>query len=234
MISTIPATILPTMAAEARPAVGNRLALVGAIWYLLEWVAIAAFARVAPPPPGRAADVATYYSAQASSLMIASGLFALLEIGRIAFVAGLRSSLGQTAHIRGLVDLALGAMVLSVGLELAQYSLSAAAGQMASGGGDRVGIVSLAYASASIGLAVRPAVAVSAEAASIAQLLSGQFPKWLWILGLIVGAFGIVSSTYTATTGMVGSGLGLWVPAMWIWMVATGVILFRQAGRPKH
>lgn len=217
------------MAPGARTLVGNRLALIGAIWYLLEWVAIAAFARVAPPPPGRAADVASYYASQATNLTIASGLFALVEIGRIAFVAGVRVSLRQTPHIRGLLDLSLGAMALSVALELGQYSLAAAAGQMAAGGGERVGVISLAYASASIGLAVRPAIAVAVEAASLAQVLSGQFPRWISILGTIAGAYGILTSTYQAVGGGPFPGLGLWIPAMWIWMVATGVVLFRQA-----
>lgn len=219
------------MAQETRSLLGNRLTLIGAIWYLLEWVAIIAFARVAPPAPGRAAEVAAYYSAQATNLMIAAGLFGLLEIGRIAYIAGLRGSLRQTAHIRGLLDLALGAMVLSVGFEVAEYSVAAAAGQMAAAGGDRAGVVSLAYASASIGLMVPTAIAVSVEAASLAQLLSRQFPWWLTILGLVAGAFGIVSSTYSAATGTIGGGRGLWVPAMWIWMIATGVILFRRVGR---
>ena len=73
---------------------------------------------------------------------------------------------------------------------------------------------------------------VAMVATSLAQVISGQFPRWLGWPGLVVGVFGLASSAFLSAIGqsIVGgsSPLGSWVLGFWIWMVATGVVLFRR------
>ena len=123
-------------------------------------------------------------------------------------------------------------MVLSVVFEVAMTALFAAAGRMAAGGGDPAGIVALHYAADTVGFAVFPAIAVAMVSTSLAQVISGQFPRWLGWPGLVVGVFGIASSVFLSAMAqnVVGgsSPLGSWMLGFWIWMVATGVVLFRR------
>jgi hypothetical protein len=218
--------------AEPPPVVGNRLALAGAIWYLLEIPILFPFVSVSSPPVAKTAELVAYYSAQKTNLLIGAAGASVVLLGRIAFSAGARASLQRTAGVRALADLALGAMVLSVVFEVAMTALYAAAGRMAGGGGDPAGIVALHYSADTVGFAVFPAIAVAMVATSLAQVISGQFPRWLAWPGLVIGVFGIASSTYLSAMAqnVVGgsSPLGSWMLGFWIWMVATGVVLFRR------
>jgi uncharacterized membrane protein len=111
-------------------------------------------------------------------------------------------------------------------------ALYATAGRMAAGGGDPAGIVALDYAADTVGFAVFPAIAIAMTATSLAQVISRQFPRWLGWPGMVVGVFGIASSTYLSAMAqnVVGgsSPLGSWMLGFWIWMLATGVVLFRR------
>ena len=53
---------------------GNKLTLIGVVWYLLEFAAIILFFREMPPAGSPAADHATYYAAN-SGLRINMGRF---------------------------------------------------------------------------------------------------------------------------------------------------------------
>src|ERR1700674_1867936 len=105
--------------AEAPPAVGNRLALAGAIWYLLEIPVLFPLVSATAPSPVKAVELVAYYSTQKTTLLIGAAGASVVLLGRIAFSAGARASLRRTAGVRGLADLALGAMILSVVLEIA-------------------------------------------------------------------------------------------------------------------
>jgi hypothetical protein len=217
---------------ETIPAAGNRLALVGAIWYLLEIPILFPFVSATAPSVARTADFVAYYSAQKTNLLIGAAGASVVLLGRIAFSAGARASLQRSAGVRALADLALGAMVVSVVFEVAMTALYAAAGRMAAGGGGPAGIVALHYAADTVGFAVFPAIALAMAVTSLAQVISGQFPRWLGWPGLVVGVFGIASSAFLSAIGqnVVGgsSPLGSWMFGFWIWMVATGVVLFRR------
>jgi hypothetical protein len=214
------------------PVVGNRLALAGAIWYLLEIPILFPFVSATSPPVAKTAELVAYYSAQKTNLLIGAAGASVVLLGRIAFSAGARASLRRTAGVRALADLALGVMVVSVVFEVAMTALYATAGRMAAGGGDPAGIVALDYAADTVGFAVFPAIAVAMAATSLAQVISRQFPRWLGWPGLVVGVFGIASSTYLSAVAqnVVGgsSPLGSWMLGFWIWMVATGVVLIRR------
>jgi hypothetical protein len=218
--------------AEAPPVVGNRLALAGAIWYLLEIPILFPFVSATSPPVAKTAELVAYYSAQRTNLLIGAAGASVVLVGRIAFSAGARASLLRTAGVRALADLALGAMILSVVFEVAMSALYAAAGRMAAGGGDAAGIVALHYAADTVGFAVFPTIAVAMAATSLAQIISRHFPRWLGWPGLVVGVFGIASSAFLSAVGenAVGgpSPLGSWLLGFWIWMIVTGIVLFRR------
>src|SRR5437588_4011091 len=186
--------------AEAPPVVGNRLALAGAIWYLLEIPILFPFVSATSPSVTKTAELAAYYSAQKTNLLIGAAGASVVLVGRIAFSAGARASLQRTAGIRALADLALGAMVLSVVLEIGMAALFAAAGRMAGAGGEQGGIVALHYAAETVGFAVFPAIAVAVASTSLAQLISAQFPRWLGWLGLVAGVVGVATSAYAVAT----------------------------------
>jgi hypothetical protein len=216
---------------EAPPVVGNRLALAGAIWYLLEIPLVFPFVSGTLPPPVKTAELIAYYSAHKSNLMIGVAVGSVVWLGRIAFFAGARASLHRTAGVRALADLGLGVMVLSVVMEVGGAALTAAAGQMAAGGGDAAGIVALDYASAALASVAIQATAVAIAATSLAQVISRQFPPWLGWLGLASGVLGIASSLFMTATALDPQRapyLTLWILGWWIWMVATGVVLFRR------
>ena len=214
------------------PVVGNRVALAGAIWYLLEIPILFPFSSATSPSPLKATELVAFYSAQKTNLLIAAAGASVVLLGRIAFSAGARASLRRTAGVRALADLGLGAMVLSVVLEIAMTGLFAAAGRMAADGGQQGGVVAIHYAAETVGFALFPAIAVSVVATSLAQITSGQFPRWLGWLGLVAGVVGIPASAIGVATAqnLVGGSpyLGLWIFGFWIWMVATGVVLFRR------
>jgi hypothetical protein len=124
-------------------------------------------------------------------------------------------------------------MVLSVVLEIAMAALFAAAGRMAAVGGEQAGIVALHYAAETVGFALFPAIAVAVASTSLGQLISAQFPRWLGWLGLVAGVVGIATSAYAVATAqnLVGQSsplLSSWIFGFWIWMVATGIVLFRR------
>jgi hypothetical protein len=224
--------------AEPAPPPGNRLALAGAIWYLLEIPVLFPFLSADSPSPRKAAELVTYYSSQKTNLLIGAAGASVVLLGRIAFSAGARASLQRTAGIRALADLALGAMVLSVVLEIAMAALFAAAGRMAAGGGEQGGIVALHYAAETVGFALFPAIAVAVASTSLAQLISAQFPRWLGWLGLLAGVVGIATSAYAVATAqnLVGQSsplLSSWIFGFWIWMVGTGIVLFRRTMRRR-
>jgi hypothetical protein len=218
------------MADPSAPA-GNRLALAGAIWYLLEIPLVFPFVGGTPPSPSKAAELVTFYSSHKTNLLIGAAISSVVLLGRIAFSAGARASLHRTAGVRALADLGLGVMILSVVMEVGGAAVNAAAGRMAAGGGDPAGIVALDYAAATLGFVAIQATAVAVAAISLAQVISRQFPRWLGWLGLVSGVLGIASSTFMTATALDPQASGfltIWVLGWWIWMVATGVVLFRR------
>lgn len=56
--------------AEAPTLSGNRLALAGAIWYLLEIPLVFPFVGATSPSPSKAAELVTFYSSHKTNLLI--------------------------------------------------------------------------------------------------------------------------------------------------------------------
>src|SRR4051812_441194 len=98
--------------------VGNRVVLIGAVLYLLEWVAI--FAANLSVPVGADAtgsQLANGSIGHEDALGWAAGWFSVVLLGRILIVTGLRSALADSGRRQPLMDFAIAAMALRVGLE---------------------------------------------------------------------------------------------------------------------
>lgn len=210
---------------------GNRVALGGAILYLLEWAFIIPSGVQLPRMGSGPAEIAAAYTAQGPGIafLIAGQSVALL--GRIAFAAGLRNALRQTSETRALGDFAFGAMTASVILELVGEALRGATGRMTAQSADPVLLAALHESFRGMSYMVYSAMGVAIAAASLAMLLSREFPRWLAPLGLATGVIWVGAGFYAAlTNGSVGGVTGFAFLGWVIWLLATGIILFRRAG----
>jgi hypothetical protein len=219
--------------------VGTRLALAGTLLYFLEWAAIAFIPETGDPAllgedPARVVEL---YRGEAGAIGFAAAWFGLVLLGRILFVAALRRSLRDSGRDSLLVDFAVGAMIVSVAVEVASFGPAAAAGWLADAGGDPSAIVALDAAGGVMFLLVFVPIATSVVAAAAGMLWSGLFPRWLCWLGIAAGALAVVGGIIQvaflrgeSTLADVGQPLtGVGALGFWIWMLATSIILWRAA-----
>lgn len=212
----------------------NRLVLVGAVLYFLEWVAIPFVADLPTNKFGSGAHrIAEAYADHPASVAFAAGWFSLVLLGRLAFIAGIKAAMGRDRH--GLLDWALGAMGVSIAIEIASYAAVGAAAWLAHAHASASGIVALDALGSILFILVATPFAVSVVSASMAMHAAG-FPKWIAWLGMVSGTLAVGGGTISAmalgstgTIHTVGEQL-LGAPAglIWIWMVATSVYLFRR------
>ena len=244
-------------AAAAQPArrqlVGNRWALAGAIIYLLEWVAIAGWlpqlfgfstsGPAIPSGPGtKSADIVSAYSqASVAAMALGAGWYGLVLPGRILLIAGIRQALRRSWGDSAFADLAVAAMALSVVLETASYAVAAGVGHAAASGVDQSAVVSGDAISNLLNLSIWSPLGLSILAISVVMLQSRLFPWWLCWPGVAVGAALCVTGVIFGAGSQVGGqlyqvagGLQSWgTLGFWVWMLVTGVILFRAAGQPR-
>jgi hypothetical protein len=210
---------------------GNRLALVGAVLYLLEWAFIIPSGVRVPRPGSSAEQIAAAYVTQPSSgyALLFAGLSVVL-LGRIAFIAGLRNALRQTKTTRALADFAFGAMTASVVLEIAGEALRWTASRTAAKGADTLTVFALHESFTALTFTVGVALGMAILAGSLAMLLSSEFPRWLGVFGLVAGALFVGYSFTGALTGALPNVGGVPWLAWVVWLLCTGLILFRRAG----
>lgn len=228
-----------TRSDQAHVLVGNWWALVGTVLYLSEWVVI-----VAAPPPGPfgpahpASSVMSDYAQHAGAATFSAAWFSVVLVGRVLFVAGLKASLRGRPTTRPLLDLALGAMAISVVMEIVGYGIAAGTARYTADGGS-VGVVGVVAGLDSAAfwliLLIFGPIGVSVFACGLAMLGSGLFPAWLPWLALTAGLAGIVGGLMA---GASTDGTGLSEPVttiaalgMWVWMIGTSVVLVRR--RPR-
>jgi ethanolamine utilization microcompartment shell protein EutS len=216
---------------------GTRLALLGALLYLSEWLVIPFVADLPTDDLGDdASAIAAEYAGHGTELAFLAGWLSFALLGRILFVAALRSAFRESAGARILLDVAVAAMAVSVAVEIVQLGLVATAGWLAEAGADPSAIAGLdAAATVLFGLVLAP-VGASVLAGSVAMVASGLFPRWVGWLGVIAGALvvvgGVVSTTGAGDSGTVADLAdpltGPPVALFWIWMLATSIVLFRN------
>lgn len=217
---------------------GTRLALLGTVLYLSEWLVIPFVADLPTDDLGDGAtSIAAAYADHGTELAFIAGYLSFALLGRVVFVAALRSVVPDSALWRTLMDVALAAMAISVGIEIVQLGLTSTAAWLAEAGTEAGPIVALDGAATVLFMLVVTTVGASVLASSTAMLLSGVFPRWLGWLGLIDGvlviAGGIVGATGAGDTGTVHDLAdpltGPPVAAFWLWMIAISIVLFRRA-----
>jgi hypothetical protein len=210
--------------------VGNRLVLAGAVLYLLEWVAI--IAGNIGVPLGAAASathVMAGYSGHANTFGWAAGWFSVVLLGRVVLMIGLRSALADSGRPQRLMDIAVAAMAVSVTLEVVTYALVAgtswAAGQPGAQAATRV----LDAASFEMNVMIYGPLGVSLLCAGAAMLRSTLFGRVLPALALVAGFLSTLIGLALASPSLVGAEGALSSAAllMWIWMLWTGVVLWR-------
>jgi hypothetical protein len=222
--------------------IGNRLALAGTVLYFLEWVAIAFLRGGGELSLARqgAGVVVDSYRGHARPILFAAGWFAFVLLGRVLFMAALRTALRDSGRDSLLADFAVAAMTISVTIEIASFGATAAAGWLADAEGDAPAIVALHGVGSLLFLIVFVPIMVSVLGASAGMFRSGLFSRWLPGLGLVVGAVGSVGGIIqVAAAGELGTTLGgagatltnAGVLGFWIWMIATSIILWRHAGQ---
>ena len=244
---------VPSVTAARQLLVGNRLALAGVIIYFLEWVGIVAFnvGNVPASQGTKAAEILAQYAQHGTAVELMAGWLSLVELGRILFVAGIRDALRKSGAETLLADFALVAMAVSVIVEILAWTVAGGGAYAAASGADQSTIVGIDAISNFFNQVIGAPLAVSILAASVAMLQSRLFPVWLCWLGLAAGAiasvYGVIAGAAFAAGGSCASALcltGSVLPglaqllsatllAAWIWMIATGVVLFRAAGHQR-
>jgi hypothetical protein len=216
--------------------------LAGAIIFLLEWVGIIGFnsGNVPETQGAKAAQIFAEYAQHGTGIGLLAGWLTLVLLGRILFVAGLRDGLRRSGAETLLVDFALGAMAVSVMLEIATFAVAGGAVQAVAAGADQSTIVGMDAAANWLDLSILTPYGVSIAAASYAMLRSRLFPAWLGWLGLAAGIIVCIDGVIVGPAFKAGGSflqaaqiLQLAALATWLWMVATGVVLFRAAGRQR-
>ena len=220
------------MAAERGHLVGNRLALAGTVLYLLEWAAIVFLAELPTDRLGDdSATITSAYAGEARSQAFAAGWFSIVLLGRVLFVVALRKSFRDSGRESALLDFAVGAMIVSVAVEIASLSLPAAAAWIADNGGGSDAVVALDAAASIMFLMVFAPIGVSLLALSWVMLQTGLFGRWLGWLGVAGGVLAIVGGFLAAAAlgddgdfkdlGGTPSALGALV--FWVWLLATSL-----------
>ena len=214
---------------------GNPWALTGAVLYLLEWVAIIGAAPPGPFGPGTpASKIVREYSGHTRGAGVAAAWFAVVLVGRVLYIAGVKASLRHRVRDLPLLDLALGAMAISVVMEVATYSTAAATARLAADGASRDLVVALDGAAYWLNLFLWGPVGVSVLACAYAMLRSRLFASWLCWVGLVGGVAAIAACLVAgATTDASGTGAAdaitsIGAIGLWVWMIGTGVVLLRR------
>ena len=219
--------------------VGNRVALVGAAMYFLEWVGILSIPSVPTDKLGHDPNAIAAAYGHPKAIGVAAGWFSVVLFGRVIFTIGLRDAFRGLRRERLFANIAVAAMGLSVAIEVISFGITASAAWVADAGGNQSAVVALDAAGEVVFQLVFGPIGVSVLAGSIAMILSRLFPRWLgWVgalggsllvVGGIIGVGGLgVRGTFHDVAGALMGG----VPIVWIWMIATSVVLFRAT--PKR
>lgn len=211
--------------------VGTRLAILGATAYLCEFVGIglAGTAHLPTHPGTSPHDVATAYAGHLAGLGFLIGWYGVFELGRVLFAASIATSLQRSGRPALLGWFATAAMAIGVVMEIAMQALATGAGELAAssnaGGAfvlDRGAWFLEAAMMAPSGLAI--------ICLGVAMVASGVFPRTLGAIGLLLGACMVASGMLSAPAHFdLADTLSTAVMLVWIWMITTGVLLWRRA-----
>jgi hypothetical protein len=217
--------------------VGTRLAMVGVVAYLLEFVGIG-FAGVAhlPSHPGTSAhDVASAYAGHLDGLAFLIGWYGVFELGRVLFAASIATALQRSGRPALLGWFATAAMATGVVMEIAMQALATGAGELAASGND-AGAYVLDRGAWFLEAAIMAPSGLAVICLGVAMVASGVFPRPLGVLGVPLGGCMVASGMLSAPAQFdFADTLSTAVLLVWLWMIATGVVLWRHAPqRVRH
>ena len=222
-------------AAPAAAGGGNRLVLAGLVLYLCEWVAIigAGGIDVLFAPGTVPEKVVQAYAGRTDAFAWASGWFSVVLLGRVLFAVALRHGLRQSGHDHPVAELGVLAMTAGVIFETAAYALVMTAAILADHGAAVGTVVAFDTAGLSVEGLLWGATGVAVVALSWAMSRSAVFPRVLCVLGLLGGAGLLVRGLAFNAPGLasVQGALQAGVPAIWVWMAWTGVLMWRRTSR---
>jgi hypothetical protein len=219
--------------------IGNRWVLMGAIVYLLEWVAIiwgsVAGADALVTRGTSAADLRELYAGNADVVWTMAGWFAVVLLGRVLIFIALRQAFAESGYRHPLLDLAVVAAAASVVLEIASYGLAGAAADRAEAG-ERAQAALLDQAGSGLNLMIAGGLGVAVGVTSWCMLRSGLFSVPLAVVGLVAGVIIVAAQLSVAPSldSLFNVLFGL-VVLFWVWMIWAGVVCWRrtpQRSRP--
>ena len=211
---------------------GNRLALMGAVLYLLEWVAIVAAGGIGVFfDPDTAADrVVKTYAGNGNWYGWAAGWFAVVLLGRVAFAVAVRHSITGTDNDRMLAEVGVLAMLAGVVIEASSYAFVMAGAVLADHHGSASSVRTLDGLCHSTNSIMWGPSGLAVALLAWAMWRDGRFPSVLCGLGLLGGAL-LVASTllfdaprFTAVASALQGG----ATVFWVWMIWTAVLLWRR------
>lgn len=213
---------------------GNGIVLAGMLAYLLEFVgfALAGVGSLYNEPGTSGEAVFASYVGDAGGYGFLVGWLAIVLLGRVALIVGVRRALTDSGHPSGLMDLAVLAMGVSVVLEVASVAMGAAAAALVDGGTDQ-GVLAIDRAAWYFNSAVYAPVAVSLAITLTTMWRSRLFPRVLCAVGgvataLCAGAALLTDPAYAELQDTLSSGFLLLV----VWAFWTGILLLRH--RPRR
>lgn len=213
---------------------GNGIVLAGMLVYLLEFVgfALAGVGSLYNEPGTSGRAVFASYVGDAGGYGFLVGWLAIVLLGRVALIVGVRRALTDSGHPSGLMDLAVLAMGVSVVLEVASVAMGAAAAALVDGGTDQ-GVLAIDRAAWYFNSAVYAPVAVSLAITLTTMWRSRLFPRVLCAVGgvataLCAGAALLTDPAYAELQDTLSSGFLLLV----VWAFWTGILLLRH--RPRR
>jgi hypothetical protein len=214
------------------PLVGNRLVLVGAVLYLLEWVAIVAAGLDAPLGAGTSTrDLVDAYGPQhLQAWGWAAGWLSVVLLGRVLIMVGLQTALADSGRPQRLMRLAVPAMLASVVLEIATYAVVSGAAWAQAHGGTAASLRGLDAVAFQLNLMILGPAGVAMLCAGAATWASQLFPRALPVLALLIGALLTLAGVVSTAPKLSGleSALSFGIAGFWVWMLWLGVLLWRR------
>jgi hypothetical protein len=215
--------------------VGNRLVLAGALLYFTEWVAIiGAGGMDGWYAPGTDPDkVLAGYAGNGNTFAWAAGLLGVVLTGRILFAVALQHGLRRSGHDDPLASFSVLVATLGVAVEVLSCALVAGAAVATDHGADAAFVTGVDTIAGSVESLIWGALGLATLAMTAAMARSRLFPRILVGLGVLAGvpllldglAFAAPSQLNVAEALQAGAG------AMWIWMIVTGVVMWRAGGQ---